>query len=526
MMNNIKDFEHLFSKKDKINNRNKAIIYTRVSTKEQAENNNSLETQKTYCESYAKNNGLDVIQYFGGTYESAKTDERKEFQRMIKYARNNATIGYILIYSYDRFSRTGTNASYIVDELKKQGINLIAVTQKVDTSNAGGIMQQDFFFLLSRFDNEMRRDKTKSGMVELFRKGYWLWSPPRGYENKNKFQRAIDWKIEINQEGELLQKAFEWRVNNTFSVAEIARKLNNLGMKIDEKRLHDIFKNPFYCGVLTTKMAPGEYVIGKHKAIVSREDFIKINTPDNITVSKIYETMSDDLPLKKSLFCPKCGNLMTGFLVKAKNIHYYKCQKHCHGVSINAKKLHMSFSELLKNYKLNINGIDKTIIQEIMLTKINDTFKNNEKEILTIKNNIKKLNQEIETIEERHALGKIDVNVYTKFREKYKLEIEELTKNIDNPVLTSSNLEKVIQNAVKLASKLNELWDSLDLFNKHKFQYLLFPDGFTFDKKNNTVQTKRANVFFELIHSISNVLMEIKNGDPVLKNQISARVTS
>ena len=145
-MNNIKDFEHLFSKKDKINNRNKAIIYTRVSTKEQAENNNSLETQKTYCESYAKNNGLDVIQYFGGTYESAKTDERKEFQRMIKYARNNATIGYILIYSYDRFSRTGTNASYIVDELKKQGINLIAVTQKVDTSNAGGIMQQDFFF--------------------------------------------------------------------------------------------------------------------------------------------------------------------------------------------------------------------------------------------------------------------------------------------------------------------------------------------------------------------------------------------
>jgi hypothetical protein len=77
----------------------------------------------------------------------------------------------------------------------------------------------------------------------------------------------------------------------------------------------------------------------------------------------------------------------------------------------------------------------------------------------------------------------------------YKLEIEELTKNIDNPVLTSSNLEKVIQNAIKLASKLNELWDSLDLFNKHKFQYLMFQDGFTFDKKNKTVQTKRATIF-------------------------------
>jgi N12 class adenine-specific DNA methylase len=49
--------------------------------------------------------------------------------------------------------------------------------------------------------------------------------------------------------------------------------------------------------------------------------------------------------------------------------------------------------------------------------------------------------------------------------------------------------------------------------------------GFTFDKKNKTVQTKRATIFFELIHSISNVLKEIKNGDPVVKNQISARVT-
>ncbi|NBW29966.1 MAG: recombinase family protein, partial [Flavobacteriales bacterium] len=203
-MSNIKDFEKLFGLKDKQNNRQKAIIYTRVSTKEQADNNTSLSTQKKFCEEYAVKNGFEVADYFGGTYESAKTDERKEFKRMIQYAKQNSTIGYILIYSYDRFSRSGTNASYIADELKKQGITLVAVTQKVDTSNAGGIMQQDFFFLLSRFDNEMRRDKTKTGMMELLRKGYWLWTPPRGYLNTKKHHRAVDWEIIINDEGELL----------------------------------------------------------------------------------------------------------------------------------------------------------------------------------------------------------------------------------------------------------------------------------------------------------------------------------
>ena len=166
-------------------------------------------------------------------YESAKSDERKEFKRMIQYARQNLTIGYILIYSYDRFSRSGANASFLAEELNMQGITLIAVTQKVDTSNAGGKMQQDFFFLLSRFDNEMRRDKTKTGMMELLRKGYWLWTPPRGYKNLNKHHRAVDWDIIITDEGELLRKAFQWRVKNTFSSAEIVRKLNLLGMNIN-----------------------------------------------------------------------------------------------------------------------------------------------------------------------------------------------------------------------------------------------------------------------------------------------------
>ena len=54
-----------------------SVIYTRVSTKEQAENNMSLETQRKICEQYANKNGYIILESFGGTYESAKNDERK-----------------------------------------------------------------------------------------------------------------------------------------------------------------------------------------------------------------------------------------------------------------------------------------------------------------------------------------------------------------------------------------------------------------------------------------------------------------
>jgi site-specific DNA recombinase len=104
------------------------VIYTRVSSKEQADNNTSLATQKRYCEEYSHKKGYAIKEYFGGTYESAKGDERKEFKRLIDYVRKTKSIEAIVVYSYDRFSRSGTNAAFLSQELQKIGVRVIAVT--------------------------------------------------------------------------------------------------------------------------------------------------------------------------------------------------------------------------------------------------------------------------------------------------------------------------------------------------------------------------------------------------------------
>ena len=68
--------------------------------------------------------------YFGGTYESAKTDERKAFNNMLSYAKKvNEKVSYIIVYSVDRFSRSGANAIYITELLKRVGITVQSVTQ-------------------------------------------------------------------------------------------------------------------------------------------------------------------------------------------------------------------------------------------------------------------------------------------------------------------------------------------------------------------------------------------------------------
>ena len=79
------------------------VIYTRVSTREQALHNMSLETQLKACEKYAQKFGLTVCGSFGGTYESAKNDERTHFKKMLSFVKTNKQkITSIIVYSVDR----------------------------------------------------------------------------------------------------------------------------------------------------------------------------------------------------------------------------------------------------------------------------------------------------------------------------------------------------------------------------------------------------------------------------------------
>ena len=225
------------------------VIYTRVSSREQAENNSSLESQKRYCTEYAARKSYRIAEYFGGTFESAKNDERKEFKRMIEFVQKNRGIDTILVYSYDRFSRSGTNASFLSEELKKIGVKVMAVSQEVDTSTPSGKFQQNIFYLFSQFDNEQRKDKVVKGMIENIRNGYWVGSTPFGYINLNRKDKAKNHNYSINQDGELLKNGFQLKADGNLTNKEIVSHLNKLGCKIHYKSFVRIFPIRFISGI-------------------------------------------------------------------------------------------------------------------------------------------------------------------------------------------------------------------------------------------------------------------------------------
>jgi site-specific DNA recombinase len=274
------------------------------------------------------------------------------------------------------------------------------------------------------------------------------------------------------------------------------RRVNTAGMKINEKRLHEIFKNPFYCGILVCKMLPEEIIEGKHKPIVSKEDFLIINS-ERTPQLKEYKTDNDQLPLKQFVYCEACDTLLTGYLVKQKSLYYYKCRTNGCGCNKSAKQLHEQFEKKLSSYQVDSKYVD--IIKEVMINTYDSVTKEIRENEVNVKKQLSLLKSKIDTIEERFAIGEIDNKIYKKFKTKYESEEKKLESNLFNSTISSSNLQIAIDKALKMSSTLSELWTSGDLLQKKKIQSLVFPSGIGYDKLKGKVQTKRVNSIFSSI---------------------------
>jgi site-specific DNA recombinase len=231
MKDNI-DILNLFAKgislKNKLEMLLSAVVYTRVSSKEQMDNNKSLEWQRTACDKFAQDKGYVVRGYFGGTYESAKSDERKEFNRMLKFVKaqkGENKISYIIVYSLDRFSRTGDSAIFISSELKKIGVNILSTTQYMDTDTHSGAFQQNIHFVFNKYDNDIRKQKSIDGMTAKLKRGEWLGNCPKGYSyTPNSKQQTII----IDSNGPHIKHAFKMRAAG-HSYNEISAYLKKQG---------------------------------------------------------------------------------------------------------------------------------------------------------------------------------------------------------------------------------------------------------------------------------------------------------
>ena len=499
-MKSIKAFER-FAKGKPINavRNNTCVIYTRVSTREQAEHNMSLDTQRRACETYARKHGYRITAYFGGTYESAKTDERVEFNNMLSFVeKSREKMSYIIVYSVDRFSRSGANAIYIAEQLKLAGINVLSVSQPTDVNTPSGSLQQNIQFIFSEYDNQLRREKSVAGMRDKLLRGEWFVKPPIGYDSITKNGKRA---IVVNETGGLIRKAFLWKYYEHLPQNEITQRLRAMGMKLSRSSMSCILKNPFYCGIISNKLLEGKVVQGKHEKLISQELFLAVNEllSNARKPNSRYCIDNDFLPLKQTLYCHKCKIKMSGYVNQKKILPYYKCRTIGCSTNKNANQLGVLFRKLLSTVKIDEKkypALKKEFSRNFIKIErmTHESIKTHRVYLTRVKKNI-------ELIEERFSLGEIKEPLYNRQLAKFqkeKNEIEMQMEQIQAGIIRKAHIK---EEAERVINDLSEVWESGNLRTKKLIQTLIFPEGIFYNKALNKIFVAKLTPGFYLAKS-------------------------
>ncbi len=490
--------------------------YTRVSGKIQKENY-SLEEQMRDIEEYAKKNNYYLEKTIGGTYESASGDfSRKEFTRLIDEIKKNKRRPYAIAIKFiNRFSRTGANAITIVDELvEKMGVHLIETDTGLCTAKIDERMEIYHKLIESQEENLQRLRRTIPGMIAFLKAGNWLGNPPYGYTCRGTRVRNFKLRdefqvITINENGEKLRLAWKWKLQGEQDHI-IQKKLSNLGLTLKNQFISAMWRRPFYCGVNTNSLLDAP-VKGNWEPLISEAEFLKVQELLNPSKAWKYNVYRNDIdrPLTRFLKCSHCGRWLSGYEVKKKRAHYYKCTK-CKGVSLNAKTTKGSrntgindiFIELLSGITLKDDYLD---LFKLQLLKM---FNYLNKDTITALAEQKKIKNELmsnmDTLEKKFLFSSsVSEDLYKKHKSDLEFKISQSESKIADLEFRTSNHNEFILKAINVCENISRYWELGDADNKQRIQKVLFNDGLVIVPEKREVLTNNLNLIFSLVKGIS-----------------------
>jgi site-specific DNA recombinase len=160
----------------------KAVVYLRVSTKEQA-TTQSLGAQLEGCTGYCRQHDLELVRVFRDAGESAKTAQRPEFRELLDFCKKNrGQVDYLIVQDLSRFSRNTHDHEVIRALLLASGVRLRSCREPIDESAAGKLTER-MIAAVAQFENDLKSERTVERMKAAAAKGRYMWKAPVGYVN-------------------------------------------------------------------------------------------------------------------------------------------------------------------------------------------------------------------------------------------------------------------------------------------------------------------------------------------------------
>ena len=300
----------------------RGVIYARYSSDNQREE--SIEGQIRECKVFAERNGIDVIGSYIDRAFSAKTDNRPDFQRMIKESANKA-FDVVLVWKLDRFARDRYDSAYYKRVLRKNGVKVVSATEAI-SEGAEGILLESLLEGVAEYYSVELAEKTLRGMTENALNCKVNGSVPLGYKPTEDGHYQID-PIYAPIIVEIYQMYLDGMSMKRIVDELKARGIRNRkGGEISENVVRKILENRRYLGEYIFR----DIVIPNGiPQIVPQELFSQVQERiERVKKAPARHKAEEEYLLSTKLFCGKCERMMAGESgTSRENIvyRYYKC---------------------------------------------------------------------------------------------------------------------------------------------------------------------------------------------------------
>ena len=300
-----------------------AVIYARYSSDSQREE--SIEGQIRECTAYAKKNGITIVKHYIDRAISAKTDNRPQFQQMIKDS-DKKLFDIVLVWKLDRFARNRYDSARYKTQLKKNGVKLVSATEIISEGPEGIILESVLEGYAEYYSADLA-EKVVRGQTENILKG-------RCNGGRGTFGYTLDserkFHIDPLASPFVLESFTKYR--DGLTMKEIRDWLNENGIKnpvggaFTYNSVEHMLKNRRYIGELKFRDVVVPDAI---PPIVPLELFDDVQ--EKIAKNKkapARRKAEDDYLLTTKLHCGYCGALMFGESGTSRTgeVHrYYKC---------------------------------------------------------------------------------------------------------------------------------------------------------------------------------------------------------
>lgn len=260
----------------------KAVMYLRVSTKEQAEEGYSIAAQAEACRRFIADKGWELVDEFLDRGESARTADRPQFQLMLQRLGEEVSVRYLVVHKPDRLARNLEDHARVRAMLRKAGVQLISVTESIEDS-ASGKLVEGILASIAEFYSANLSQEIRKGIDQKASHGGWPTVAPYGYRNirREAGGRRGEAVLESDEQAPLVVWAFEQYATGRYSLPELTKAVgakglrNRLGNPPRLSAVHRMLRNRIYTGVVVWK---GVEYPGIHQPLIGRDLYDKVQS--------------------------------------------------------------------------------------------------------------------------------------------------------------------------------------------------------------------------------------------------------